>query len=159
MPPARRGRPWPAPSPPSASSAQLFFQEGSDLGQPAADAGQPLDSPLGLAGTARRVLNEVAFQGLLMLVQLAVLAPPAEAANPLEAAFQELVEVALDGARRDVGELGDVGVGQAAALQPQHLHLALDSGMGMLVTLVANLCQDFLAEDELAHGCLPAIGI
>src|SRR5262249_53352127 len=108
----------------------------------------------GLAGAARRVGDEVVFQGGVMLVQFAVLARPAQAANPVQAAELELVEVALHTARRDIGELGNVGGGQASALQPQHFHLPLDAGMGVVVTIVANLCQDFLAEGERAHGCL-----
>src|SRR4051812_31415607 len=50
-------------------------------------------------------------------------------------------------------------MGQAPALQPQHLHLALDPGVRVVVTVVAYLRQHFLAESERAHGCLPAIGI
>jgi len=118
------------------------------------DAGQAFDGLLGLACAARGVVDEVVFQGLLMLVQLASLALPAEAANPFETTLLELVEVALHRARRDVGQLGDLDVGQASALQPQHLHLALDTGMGMVVTIVADLCQDFRAESERAHSCL-----
>ena len=94
-----------------------------------------------------------------MLVQRARLALPAQAANPVEPALLVLVEVALYRARRDVGEGGDVGVGQPQALQPEHLHLALDAGMRVVVAVVAYLRQHFLAEAERAHGCLPAMGI
>ena len=135
-----------------------FFHEGADLGQPTADAGQSLDRRLGFAGAARGMLEEVVFQGLLMFVQLASLALPAEAADPFEAASRELVEVALHGARRDVGELGDVGVGQAPALQPQHLHLALHAGVRVVVAVVADLRQDVWAEGERAHGGLSVMG-
>jgi hypothetical protein len=135
-----------------------FFQEGADLGQAAADAGQPLDGLLGLAGGARRVGQEVVLQRAVVPVQFAGLAPPAEAANPVQAAFCELVEVALDGPGRDVGQFGDVRVGEALALQPQDFHLALDPRVRMVIPIVAYLRQDFFAEDELAHGCLPAIG-
>jgi hypothetical protein len=133
-----------------------FFQEGADLGQAAADAGQPLDGLLGLAGVARGVLDEVVFEGLLMLVQLARLALPVEPTSPVEPALLELVEVALHGARRDIGQFGDVGVNEALALQPQDLHLALDSWVRVVVPVVADFRQHFRAEGEHAHGCLSA---
>src|SRR5206468_4176165 len=107
-PPARRGQPWRAPSLACASAGRLFFQEGTDLGQAAADAGQAFDGVSGFAGAAWRVLEEVVFEGLLMLVERASLALPVEPADPVEPALRELVEVALDRARRDVGERGDV---------------------------------------------------
>src|SRR5262249_433745 len=154
--PARRDRPWPAPCLPCARRGRLFFQEGGDLGEAAADAGQAFDGLLGLAGAARRVLQEVVLQGALMLVQFAGRALPVEAADLVEAAGLELVEVALHGAWRDIGQRGDLGVGQALALQPQHLHLALDAGMGMVVAVVANLRQDFRADGERTHGCRSA---
>ena len=47
-----------------------------------------------------------------------------------------LVEVALDGAPGDVGVGGDLVVGQAVALQPEDLHLALDAGVGVVVPVV-----------------------
>src|SRR5262245_39994016 len=94
-----------------------------------------------------------------MPVQFARLALPVEPTDPVESALLERVEVALDGARRDIGELGDVGMGQTPALQPKYLHLARDPGVRVMVTVVAYLRQHFLAEAELAHGCLPAIGI
>jgi hypothetical protein len=135
-----------------------FFQEGADLGQAAADAGQPLDGLLGLAGAARRVLDEVVLQGGLVLVQLAGLALPVEAAHAVESAPRELVEVALHGAQGDIGQFGDVGMGQAPALQPQGLHLALDAGVRVVIPAVANLRHGILAEVERAHGGLPTIG-
>src|SRR5437868_6377431 len=78
---ARGGRPWPAPCLPCASPGQLFFQEGADLGQAASDARPLLDGVAGLACRAGRMLQEVVFQGLLMVVQHAVLALPTQAAD------------------------------------------------------------------------------
>jgi hypothetical protein len=126
---------------------QLFLQEGADPGQAEADAGQPLDGLPGLSRAARGVLDEAA------------LALPAEGAGPAEAASLKLVEVALHGAGRDVGRLGDVFVGEALALQPKHHHLALDAGVWAVETLVADLRQHFRAEGEPAHGCLSASGL
>src|SRR5262249_7019906 len=139
--------------------AQLFFQEGADLGQAAADAGQPFDGLLGLAGAARRVLDKVVLQGGLVLVQGAGLALPVEVAHSVESALLVFVEVALHGAWGDVGQFGDVGMGQAPALQPQHLHLALDAGVRVMIAVVAYLRQDVGAEGERAHGYRSATGL
>src|SRR5262249_38399860 len=108
----------------------------------------------GFAGAAGWVLDEVVFEGLLMFVQRARLALPAEAAKAVQPALLELVEVALHGPGGAVGVLGDGGVGQAPALQPQPRQLALDARVGMVITVVANLRQGFLAETESTHGCL-----
>src|SRR5262245_39476457 len=67
--PARRGRPWPAPCLPSASSTLVFFQEGSDLSQPAADTSQTLDGLLRFAGRTGRIGQEVVLQRALVLVE------------------------------------------------------------------------------------------
>src|SRR5512147_1268740 len=61
--------------------------------------------------------------------------PPA-AAQARQAALMILVEVALDGAPGDVGVGGDLVVTQAVALEPEDLHLALDAGVGVVVTVV-----------------------
>ena len=61
--------------------------------------------------------------------------PPA-AAQVRQAALIILVEVALDGAPGDVGVGGDLVVSQAVALEPEDLHLALDAGVGVVVTVV-----------------------
>ncbi len=90
-----------------------------------------------------------------MVVQLAVLALPGDATEQVQAALQELVEVACDGAGRDTGQIGDLGVGAAFALEPQHLHLLLDARVGMVVAVVANLVQNLGAEVEVTHGGLP----
>src|SRR5262249_423315 len=132
--------------------AQLFFQEGADLGQAAADAGQPFDGLLGLAGAARRVLDKVVLQGGLVLVQRAGLALPVEVAHAVESARLEFVEVALHGAWGDVGQFGDVGMGPAPALQPQHLHLALDAGVRVMIAVVAGLRQGVGAGGEGGDG-------
>jgi hypothetical protein len=140
-------------------ASPTFFQEGADLGQAAADAGQALDGLLGLAGAARRVLDKVVLQGGLVLVQRAGLALPVEVAHSVESALLEFVEVALHGARRDVGQFGDVGRGQAPALQPQHLHLALDARVRVMIAVVAHLRQDVGAEGERAHGYRSGTGL
>src|SRR5262249_26107721 len=65
------------------------------------------------------------------------------------------VEVALHGARRDVGQGGDLFVGEPPGLQPEDLHLALDVGVRVVVAVVANLAEDVLGEREATHGGLP----
>jgi hypothetical protein len=102
------------------------------------------------------VFDEVGFQRLLVIVQFAAGALPTQAAEACQAAGRELVEVALHGAWGDSGEVGNLGVGQSLALQPEDLHLALDAGMRVMVTLVAKLRHDCRAEGEHAHGGQPA---
>src|SRR5262249_6536422 len=120
--------------------------------------GQSFDGLLRFACTAWGMLDEVVFQGGPMLVQRAGLALPTEAADPWEATLGELVEITLHGAWGDVGARGDVGVGQAPAFQPQHFHLALDTGVWVVVAIVADLRQDVGAEGERTHGSLSTTG-
>ncbi len=47
----------------------------------------------------------------------------------------------------------DLGIGQTSTLQPQDLHLALDTGVGMMAAVVANPCQIFRSEVVQTHGC------
>jgi len=61
---------------------------------------------------------------------------PAAAAQPRQAALDVLVEVALDRAPGDVSVGGDVIVVQPMALQPEHLHLAQDAGVGVMRPVV-----------------------
>jgi hypothetical protein len=127
-------------------------KEHPDLRQAAAQAGQLLDHPLGLARRPRRVLQEVVLQRLGVGRQVAL--GPVELHPPqgLEPAGQVLVEVALDGAAAEVGQAGDLGVGQAPALEPQHLHLLLDAGVGVVEPLAPQGGDIRLGEDELPHG-------
>ena len=108
----------------------------ADLAEAPADAGLLLDDGLGLLGGAGWVLQEVLLQGVLVLDQGALGLMPAAAAQARQAAFEVLVEVALDGAPGDVGVGGDVVVVQSVALEPEDLHLALDAGVGVMVPVV-----------------------
>ncbi|HVS37368.1 MAG TPA: hypothetical protein VMS17_17535 [Gemmataceae bacterium] len=80
------------------------------------------------------------------------LALPGEAADPLQAAVGELVEVALHAAPGDVGETGDVLVGEALTLEPQDLHLPLDERRRVMVALVADRVEVLGSKGEAAHG-------
>ena len=73
---------------------------------------------------------------VLVLDQGALGLMPAAATQARQAALEVLVEVALDGATGDVGVGGDVVVGQAVALEPEDLHLALDAGVGVMIPVV-----------------------
>src|SRR5262249_18099129 len=79
------------------------------------------------------------------------LALPGQTAEALQAPHGELVEVALDAATGDIGQACDLLVRKALALEPQDLHLLLDTGMGMVVTLVAEGVEVFGSEGETAH--------
>ena len=68
-----------------------------------------------------------------------------------QAAFEILVEVALDGPARDVGIGGDGVVVQAVALEPEHLHLPLNAGVGVMETVVGQVPPVFWSEGDRAH--------
>lgn len=125
------------------------------LGQAAADAGQAFDGGLGVADGPGRVFEEVVVQGGVVVVESVALAGPVEPADPLEAAVEELIEVALYGAERDAGEMGDAVVGQALALEPEDVHLELDARVRVVEPVVADLGDDVIGEGERAHGSLP----
>ena len=84
--------------------------------------------------------------------ELVDLALPGEAADALQAAVEELVEGALHAAPRDIGEVGDVLVGAALALEPQDFHFLLDAGMRVVVARVAKGVAVFGSKGEAAHG-------
>jgi hypothetical protein len=108
----------------------------ADLAEAPADAGLLLDEGPRLLGRADRVLQEVLLQRVLVLGQGGVGVMPPAATQARQAALMILVEVALDGAPGDVGVGGDLVVVQAVALEPEDLHLALDAGVGVVVTVV-----------------------
>src|SRR4051812_10989848 len=68
-----------------------------------------------------------------------------------QAPLEVLVEVALDGTTGDIGVGGDVVVAEAVALEPEHLHLPLDPGVGVMVTVVGQVFPDFCWEGERSH--------
>jgi hypothetical protein len=84
--------------------------------------------------------------------QFVGLALPREAADTLQATVGELVEVALDAPSRDVGQAGDVRVGEALAFEPQDLHLLLNARMRMTVAVVADRVAVFGGKRKVAHG-------
>ena len=101
------------------------------------------------------MLQEVVLQGGLVGGELVGLASPGQAPDPTQAAVGELVEVALDAAAEDIGQAGDVLVGQGLALQSQDLYLLLHARVGVVVALVADGVEVFGAEGKAAHGGLP----
>ena len=78
------------------------------------------------------------------------LMPPA-ATEALQAAFEVLVEVALDGASGDVGVGGDPVMAQAVALEPEDLDLALDAGFGVMVAVVGQGSPVVRGEGDRPH--------
>jgi len=104
------------------------------------------------------VFQEVALQGDLVSGEFVGLALPGQAAEALQAAVGELVEVALDAAAGDVGEASDVFVAEALALEPQDLHLLLDARVGVMVALVADGVEGLGSEGEAAHSRLLCSG-
>lgn len=94
-------------------------------------------------------------QGGVVVVEFVAFAGPVEAADLVEAAGEELVEVALYGTEGDAGQLGDAVVGQALTLEPEDLHLELNARVRVLEAVVADLLQDVVSKSERTHGGLP----
>ena len=124
----------------------------ADLGQAPADAGPLLDDGAGLLDGADRVRLEVLLQGDLVLDQGGPGLMPPAATEALQAAFEILIEVALDGASGDVGVGGDLVMAQAVALEPEDLDLALDAGFGVMVAVVGQGSPVVRGEDDGAHA-------
>jgi hypothetical protein len=127
-------------------------KEHPDLRQAAAGPGQLLDHALRLPGRPRRVLQEVVPQGAGVGRQVALGAVELDPPQGLDPAGQVLVEVALHSAAAQVGQPGDLGVRQAAALEPQDLHLLLHPGVGVVEALVPQGGDVRVGEGELPHG-------
>jgi hypothetical protein len=100
------------------------------------------------------VVPEVFLQGDGMLDEGGLGLVPA-AADARQAARLILVEVALNGSARDAGQPGDEGVAEAVALEPQHLQLALDAGVGVVEAAMSDRRQVVLRKVESAHGQCP----
>ena len=73
------------------------------------------------------------------------------ATEALQAPFEILVEVALDDASGDVGVGGDPVMGQAEALEPEDLDLALDAGLGVMVAIMGQGLAVVCGEDDVTH--------
>ena len=86
------------------------------------------------------MVEEIVLQGGLVLLQLAVPPLPGHAPQAREAAFLELVQVALHTAAGNAGEAGDIRMGEALTLEPQNLHFLLDAGMGVVMRGVRGGC-------------------
>jgi hypothetical protein len=84
--------------------------------------------------------------------QLALGAVELDPPQGRQTAVEVLVEVALDGAAAEVGQAGDLGVRDAPALEPEDLHLLLDSGVGVVEPLAPQGGHILAGEGELPHG-------
>ena len=80
--------------------------------------------------------------------QVALGVMPRAASQSGKPPFQVLVQVALDGASGDSGQSRDLVVGQAMALEPEDLHLALDAGIGVMVAVVGQGLPHFRSEED-----------
>src|SRR5262249_20832068 len=70
----------------------------------------------------------------------------------VQAAGQELAEVALDGGAGDAGQAGDVVVGQPLGLEPEDFQLALHERLGVVLALERNGRQVVRGEGDARHG-------
>ena len=69
-----------------------------------------------------------------------------------QAALNVLVEVTWDGTTGDVGVGGDGVMVKAVALEPKHLHLSLDPGVGVMVPVVGQVLPVFWSKGDRPHG-------
>ena len=97
-----------------------------------------------------------------MLGQGALGLMPPTAAETRQTAFKVFLNASLDGAPGDIGVRGNRVVAQAVALEPEDLHLALDSGVGVMVPVVGQSPPVLRREGDRPHhrstGCRPQVG-
>lgn len=114
------------------------------LSQPAAYPRLLEDDLGGLFGVARRVVPEVFLDRIFVLEQHRLGTAPLATAKLRQTAFEIVVEVALHRTQGNAGKLGDLLMGQAVTLQPQHLHLTLDVRMRVLIAVGVYRFQVFV---------------
>src|SRR6202042_1248532 len=88
---------------------------------------------------------------ILMHGQVRGLAPVAVAADFGKPSDQKIQEVALDGAARDSCQRGNLLVGNAVVLQPQHMHLALHERVRMIKAFVLDRSEVALRKGHVTH--------
>jgi hypothetical protein len=115
---------------------QLVLEEVAYLSEAAADAGLSLDDGLSLLGGARRMRAEILLQGIPVPGQVTTRLTHLTATEAWQTAFEVIIKVALDGPSGNVGVGGDRVVAQAVALEPEHLPLALDARVGVMVSVM-----------------------
>ena len=123
----------------------------ADLAETPADAGPLLDDGAGLLGGVGWVRLEVLLQGGLVFDQGASGMMARAATQVGQAPLEVLVQGALDAATGDISVGGDVVVAEAVALEPEHLHLALDPRVGVMVTVVGHLNCHLIGQLIVGH--------
>jgi hypothetical protein len=73
--------------------------------------------------------------------------------HPLQAIALEVVQDALHGAPRDVGQLGDAFMRLAVGFQPEHFHPPLHARIGVLKALLNDRFQLLVRKLKPAHPC------
>src|SRR4028118_268651 len=72
-------------------------------------------------------------------------------AEAFQAPFAIQVQVALDGAKGDIGIGGDPAMGEAVTLEPEDLDPALDAGVGVMESQMGQGSPLIGREGESAH--------
>ena len=70
----------------------------------------------------------------------------------MQAPFEILIEVALDGASGDIGIGGDPVMSQSVALEPDDFDLALDARFGVVESVMGQGSAVVRGEDDSTHA-------
>src|SRR5512135_437255 len=76
---------------------------------------------------------------------------PLAATQSCQATFEILVQIALDGTPGDARVEGDLVVGYTEALQPEHFHLLLDTGIGVVIPVAGQSPTVIRRKGDRAH--------
>src|SRR5258708_2128901 len=76
---------------------------------------------------------------------------PLAAPQSCQAPFEILVQIALDGTPGDARVEGDLAVWYTQALQPEHFHLLLDTGVGVVIPVAGRCPSVIRREGNRAH--------
>lgn len=111
-------------------------QERAGLGEPAADAGQFVDSLDGLGGGANGAFGEGRLDGVRVVGQFAPgLVSGWASFESVESAVAIGEDVAFGGGDADMGELGGLFAGMSQVNGPEDVHFATDDGIGVVIAV------------------------
>src|SRR5512135_680077 len=80
---------------------------------------------------------------------------PLAATQSCQATFEILVQITLDGTPGDARVEGDLVVGYTEALQPEHFHLLLDTGIGVVIPVAGQSPTVIRRKGDRAHDVTP----
>ncbi|MGC4051925.1 MAG: hypothetical protein QM757_21495 [Paludibaculum sp.] len=133
-----------------------FFEELTDLGETAADAGQAFDGGLGIGCSPRRVVAEVGLQGRGVGIEGGGRGDVPELPDGLQPAIPvRHAERASNTGPRRSGQADDLGSRESVGRQPEDFHPPLHLGRRVMEPVGSDRGDDRRREIERSHGILP----